>query len=463
MKTIRHINFRSAIDFCNYNCSYCPFSKNSYNADVVEKDKKAFGHFHHFLENNEFDPELSVLLTPYGEGLILPHYLENFVKLSQNDKIKHLSTQTNLSFNVEKFINHLKVNNANLNKINLWVSYHFEHTSIDDFITKVKFLEKYISVVVVVVGIDSLEEDIKKLENNVNVRINTFDGPRQKKQEFFKTIDSTYMESRMNFTSDYSKCLAGKESLFINEKGNIYPCNINKQVIGSLKNTEIRQLKTCKCKYCNCFLSYVNRIDYPFWGEKRFLRLNTINSIVFDIDDTLAYNGIISEEIKEHLKRLSSKYNLYLATSRSYDNVYKSFHCILKCFKGGVFSAGAEIYFHKFTDKILEKLTIDQNIKKAIKVINDNTLVKVMSKEKVENNNLNVIKDDAYYIITAQGVNKKSGVLKLGLDTSKTLAVGNSINDLDMLKAFNNSVTVNKELSDGTIRYFDIMTLLESL
>lgn len=465
MNSIEHIVFRSAINHCNYDCSYCPFSKNEKCSKTIEQDKVSFDNFYNFLNKQRFDDKLSILIAPYGEALVHQYVIDNLIRISKLNFVSTVSCQTNCSMNVKDFIFKLFENQVEFNKVSLWCSFHYECVEVEEFSKKVNYLSKYLSIVVVVIGHNNLKPYLEKLklllDESVAIRVNTFDGKSDNiDNEFFKSIDYTYISQRTYFKSDYGKCNAGSRAIFVDSKGNIYPCIRNKVRIGNYTSNELKQGK-CSAKHCDCFLSYVNRKEYSKFGKNYYLRfINNLETVCFDIDGTLTNKNTISKVVLASLERLSMKYDLYFVTARSYDNVVKYFANVINIFRGGVFSNGGEVYFNDFKDK--KTFPIEGYSGNGKLFYNDGCIVKVMSLHK-ENNHLSFSKDGNYYIYTKKGISKLTGLLELNFSENTTLVVGNSSNDFEMLKHFENSVAVNNSNLKGIKNIMSLNELLRIL
>ena len=94
-----NILYRGFLDSCNYDCPYCPFAKKKNTKEELLKDKIALENFTNWVsERNE---KLSILITPWGEGLIRRYYQEAMIALSHIKNVEKIAIQTNLACNLK--------------------------------------------------------------------------------------------------------------------------------------------------------------------------------------------------------------------------------------------------------------------------------------------------------------------------------------------------------------------------
>lgn len=94
--------YRGSLSSCNYDCPYCPFSKNVDSKDTLARDRGQLEQFMDWVRAQEqLGHELSIFFNPYGEALIHRWYREAMVELGDMKHIKKISVQTNLSVKLE--------------------------------------------------------------------------------------------------------------------------------------------------------------------------------------------------------------------------------------------------------------------------------------------------------------------------------------------------------------------------
>ena len=65
--------YRGPLESCNYGCVYCPFAKKVDSREDLAKDRTALERFVEWVAARTSD-RVSVLFTPWGEGLIRRWY-----------------------------------------------------------------------------------------------------------------------------------------------------------------------------------------------------------------------------------------------------------------------------------------------------------------------------------------------------------------------------------------------------
>ena len=188
------------------------------------------------------------------------------------------------------------------------------------------------------------------------VWINDMEGSRrpysEEEKDIFRKIDPFFEQELRRLPADVSDC---GSTYFVRGDGRLYACPISQSVIGNfykLQNMEdfykLESKRTCRSKYCHCYLAYNNRIKErnPLFGRYPAFRIPFLPKVIFfDIDGVLVPGGQrkISEETKAKLCELSTQFPLYLATSRPLKEAVKILGSAMRYFKGGAFSCGAQL------------------------------------------------------------------------------------------------------------------------
>lgn len=472
------ITYRGELKSCNYNCSYCPFSKRKYSIKEIERDKDKWCNFLNKISNINFKENVSVLIAPYGEALIHNYYVKGIAKLCRVKKIRKVGCQTNLSFNVQSFIQELEKENVNLDKITLWCTYHPEMTKVDEFIEKIKYLRKKINLSVGVVGnpkdIGIIKNLRKSLPVEVYLWINSMDGLNRKYTEeeisIFNDIDPMFDLEVKNYLNK-GNCIGGKEHFFIDFKGDIYPCNKVRKTLGNLySNDTIKKETSCLKGRCDCYLSYshlkgLKKLD--FFNKDELVRVPKrldIKAIFLDVDGTLvSKDGKIKNEDILALEYLSKIALIYLNTELPYEKAMKKCKKIKRLLSGGSFANGAHIVEKTNNYEVYNYLLKIPNLCNEYKIYSyKDRPYKILMRGKIDseiikhmNNSghYNIIHNHGRLSIVNNGVNKLSGLSviceKLKLDKEKVMVIGNSNNDLSMIKGIYHSVAetgASKEL-----------------
>ena len=158
-----NILYRGSLDSCNYDCSYCPFAKKKNTREELLADKKALQKFTKWV--GERKERLSILLTPWGEGLIRKYYQEAMVELSHFESVEKIAIQTNLACNIKW------VEAVNKDTFALWITYHPKEVAFEKFVAKCrKLIEMNIDFSIGVVGVKEHFEAIEKLKKAIPER-----------------------------------------------------------------------------------------------------------------------------------------------------------------------------------------------------------------------------------------------------------------------------------------------------
>lgn len=478
IKKVRNIYFRSFLSSCNYSCSYCVFAKSSLND--VKKDINCLDKFCNFIQSTEFLNKVSVFLTPYGEGLIHNHYIEGIARIALSPKTLYVSCQTNLSFNEDNFLEVLKAYNVDFDKVKLWSSFHPEMVSADEFAAKVQKLKKSIDLSVGIVAIPGSIEEVsslrKALPEDVYMWINAKanEKTRYKKCEIDSLIkiDPLFNNELKKYRIQNDSCNCGTSSIFVNDRGDVYPCHINKEQLFNIYQKGYSKEFKCNRNVCDCYVSYSNRknsVLYKYFGKYTPVRVSEklkIQALFLDVDGTITdESGRICESTIESIKYLGNKIPIYLATSLPLHIALKKCVSIKNYIVGGVFANGA--YIIDFKRNYQKTIFLDEDTVEALKnipgirIYKDGDLYykavgfkKYLRNMKDEKVRLTYEKDRVS--ITSCAASKLHGIKNIcilnGYEEDKIMVMGNSLNDLDMIKYFENSVSVinpkNQEIKE---------------
>jgi len=473
IEDVKNIYFRGFLSSCNYSCSYCCFAKRKPTEIEISKDKECLRKFCNFIDATEFKNEVSIFLTPYGEGLIHDHYVEALGKLASNPKCKYISCQTNLSFNEYQFLERLKALNVDLSKVKLWASCHPEMISIDEFVNKVKLLKTDIDLCV---GIVALPDDLeyvfqlrKQLPKDVYMWINAKEREeRRYTQSQIKSlieVDPLFYNELQRNRVQNNCCNAGTDSVFIRANGDAYPCHLNKNRLFNIyTNQNLAEPFKCDRKFCDCYLSYSHRVDLNierYFGDYTPIRLpikKDIEAIFLDVDGTITNElGVVSEKAIESIRFLKDKARIYLATSLPLHIALKKCNPIKSYITGGVFANGGQVV--DFSLNYNETVNLEKEALEAlsdipkIRVYKENDLVyKVLTLKKaitpsIQSNSLLKVSCEKDIVnITSHDASKLNGILKIlklnNFNEDNIFVMGNSLNDLEIISHFKNSAAI---------------------
>jgi hydroxymethylpyrimidine pyrophosphatase-like HAD family hydrolase len=326
----------------------------------VEKDRQAHSRLYDAI--SRWENRLRIMLVPYGEGLVHPYYQEAMIRLSLLPQVEGISCQTNLSFQPQSFLRRIQEQHADVSTIKLWASFHPEMTEVDTFIEKVHQLyDAGIALCAGVVGSRENKEAIAGLRQRLDKRIYLFINALQgggglsgtDDIPFFTSIDPLFLYDYKNAKADIRCCSGGRDTIFVNQKGIVYPCPRNPVAIGDIRDGGSFAKPICTRERCDCYIAYSNLPDTRLsrmMGEGALFRIpekRKVEAIFFDIDGTLTDStGRISDACKEAVVLLSESVPLYLSTALPFVSARRRLGHLFNRFAGGVFADGGHLWYH---------------------------------------------------------------------------------------------------------------------
>ncbi len=362
----RMILYRGSLKSCNYDCSYCPFSKHTATERELVKDREQWLSFVEVFHVHAKAAGIRALMVvPYGEALVHPWYWEGLARLSAQPWMDAVGAQTNLSFPAAKsaaaFVNAGGVPQ----KLRLWATFHPEMTTIPRFAGAVReLLEAGVVVCAGAVAVPAhlglLRELARSLPEDVYFWLNRMDGLArpytEEEKRAFQEIDPYFIREVTRTASDAARC-AGR--IFAEGDGRLRACNIGPALDFRLESIpEERKTPPCRKKYCSCYLAYGGREDFlnqALFGPYPLFRIpRRPKAAFFDIEGTLTEGGGKGGRKKERrhvfaeavvgLKALSAgKTALFFATTLPYAEALSCCREVWHLFRGGVFAGGAHI------------------------------------------------------------------------------------------------------------------------
>lgn len=263
----RTVLYRGSLKSCNYQCSYCPFSKHKISKRELEDDREQWFRFCESLRESAEDLSIRALMVvPYGEALIHPWYWEGLGGLTKWDTLEGAGAQTNLSFSAERTLEIFDQIRGVREKLRLWASFHPEMTTCEEFAAKcIRLRREGILLCVGAVGvprnIDLLRRLREMLPDEIYLWINKMDGLKRPYTEaeirLFQSIDPYFDRELRHVPADERLCL---NRLFVEADGNVRRCNISgasgKNWYGGHRKDLFEENFLCRRKWCSCYLAY---------------------------------------------------------------------------------------------------------------------------------------------------------------------------------------------------------------
>ncbi|MCS7464012.1 STM4011 family radical SAM protein [Paenibacillus doosanensis] len=257
--------YRGSLTSCNYDCPYCPFSKNKDSAATLAKDKAYIGKFVDWVRRQgEEGHRLSVFFNPYGEGLVHRWYRAAMIELSRMEHVDKVAIQTNLSVKLDW--------TADLNpqKAAFWATYHPGQTEEAAFLRQCgELYRRGIRFSVGSVGLKSAFQALRSLRKAlppdaymwVNAYKDRPDYYAQDDLELLQSIDPHFMLNAADYESLGRPCKAGCDVFYVQGDGRVKRCYKDRQIIGNLYRDGLEGLsrqRACRMACCDCYIGYIH-------------------------------------------------------------------------------------------------------------------------------------------------------------------------------------------------------------
>ncbi|CUI03504.1 STM4011 family radical SAM protein [Massilia sp. P8910] len=265
--------YRGTLSGCNYDCAYCPFAKRRDSRAKLARDAAEVARFVAWVGAQE--RPISVLFTPWGEGMIRRHYCDAITALSGMTHVRQVAIQTNLSGPLAW------LDQAHKSKVGLWCTYHPSQVRMERFVERCARLERMgVHFSVGIVAMREHFDDIRALRAALPQRqylwLNAYDrrGPGYYQPEDLVWLDGMDPWFRYSRNPDMSRgkaCRAGSEALSVDGDGEVQRCHFIPQRLGNLYADRLDDMlfeKPCnRLRKCDCFIGYAHRQDVPFYDD----------------------------------------------------------------------------------------------------------------------------------------------------------------------------------------------------
>ncbi|MFE7123276.1 STM4011 family radical SAM protein [Streptomyces sp. NPDC057617] len=262
------ILYRGPLASCDYDCPYCPFAKRRDSREQLRADREALERFAAWVSEQRND-RLSVLFTPWGEGLVRSWYRRALTKLSHLPQVRRVAIQTNLSFRTDWLAG------ADPEKLALWCTYHPGQTPYDRFLTKCHELaDRSVRFSVGVVGLPDHLELARRLRAelpaHIYLWINAAEGHGYTDEEAARwtDLDPLFPYSRRPHPSAGLPCRTGESVISVDGEGTVRRCHFVRTELGNLYDGSYRQAlapRPCPLMMCDCHIGYVHLETLPLY------------------------------------------------------------------------------------------------------------------------------------------------------------------------------------------------------
>jgi len=260
--------YRGPLASCDYDCPYCPFAKRRDSREELRADLRALERFAGWVAAQRGD-RLSVLFTPWGEGLVRSWYRRTLAELSRLPHVRRVAIQTNLSCRTDW------LETADLSTLALWCTYHPDQTPYDRFLAKCRDLAgRGVRHSVGIVGLpEHLPHALRlraDLPEHVYLWVNAAEGRTYTDEEAdrWTAIDPLFPYSRHPHRSAGLPCRTGESVVSVDGEGTVRRCHFVPEPLGNLYDGSWRAAlrpRPCPLAVCDCHIGYVHLESLPLY------------------------------------------------------------------------------------------------------------------------------------------------------------------------------------------------------
>ncbi|UXX96092.1 STM4011 family radical SAM protein [Streptomyces sp. AD2-2] len=259
--------YRGPLASCDYDCPYCPFAKRRDSTAQLRADREALERFAGWAADSQ--DELSLLFTPWGEGLVRSWYRRTLTELSRLPHVRRVAIQTNLSCRTGWLAE------ADLDTLALWCTYHPGQTPYDRFLGKCRDLaDRGVRFSVGVVGMPGHLAAARRLRDDlppyVYLWINAAEGHAYGDAEAddWTALDPLFPYSRHPHRSAGLPCRTGESVISVDGTGTVRRCHFVREELGNLYDGSYRAAlrpRACPLAVCDCHIGYVHLETLPLY------------------------------------------------------------------------------------------------------------------------------------------------------------------------------------------------------
>lgn len=260
--------YRGPLASCDYDCPYCPFAKRRDSPAQLRADRAALERFAGWVAEQS-DDRLSVLFTPWGEGLVRSWYRRAMVELSRLPQVRRVAIQTNLSCRTDWLAD------ADLDTLALWCTYHPGQTPYERFLAKTHELgRRGVRFSVGIVGLPEHLEHARRLRaelpDHVYLWVNAAEGHEYADEaaDQWTALDPLFPYSRRPHPSAGLPCRTGESVISVDGAGTVRRCHFVPAELGNLYDGSYRAAlrpRACPLAVCDCHIGYVHLESLPLY------------------------------------------------------------------------------------------------------------------------------------------------------------------------------------------------------
>ena len=259
--------YRGPLASCNYDCPYCPFAKRRDSPEQLRADRAALARFVDWAAANPDGHRLSVLFTPWGEGLSRRWYRDAIVRLSQLSHVDRVAIQTNLACQL-RWLSDVDIRSAAL-----WATYHPGQVSRTRFLAQCATLDRLgVRYSVGVVGLPPHLDEARALRASLRPEtylwVNAAEGYTYDAAEEsdWTAIDPHFGYSARPHASGGHECRTGESVLSVLGDGTVRRCHFVPTPLGNLYDGSYLAAlrpRPCENAFCDCHIGYVHLKRLP--------------------------------------------------------------------------------------------------------------------------------------------------------------------------------------------------------
>jgi MoaA/NifB/PqqE/SkfB family radical SAM enzyme len=263
------ILYRGPLASCNYDCPYCPFAKRRDSRARLREDRAALERFVGWVDRNPDDDRVSVLFTPWGEGLTRAWYREAMVRLSHLSHVDKVAIQTNLASRVDFLAG------ADRRTVALWATYHPGQVRRASFLARCDRLREIgVRFSVGVVGLPEHLDEARALRralpDDVYMWVNAAEGHvyDSSAEAAWTALDPLFGYSVRPHASAGHSCRAGETVISVLGDGTVRRCHFVPRPLGNLYDGSYRTAlgaSPCPNAMCDCHIGYVHLKRLPLY------------------------------------------------------------------------------------------------------------------------------------------------------------------------------------------------------
>ena len=273
--------YRGKLSSCNYDCDYCPFAKTRDSRATLQRDAADLARFVDWAARQR--TTLSILFTPWGEGLVRKHYRDAMIALSHLPQVRRVAIQTTLCIGTRW------LDCVDTRSFALWCTYHPSQVSLRAFVDRCLDLRR--RAIRFSVGMVALRESFDEIERlraalpaDVPMWLNAYD---QRTADYYDANDAarlTAIDPHFGYNlapppSLGAPCATGESVLSVDGDGDVRRCHFVAEPLGNLYDGSFAARlgpKPCPNMICDCFIGYVHRKDLPIARDYADGRLERI-------------------------------------------------------------------------------------------------------------------------------------------------------------------------------------------